>query len=66
VRNGVATTVFDLYLEIGGVLTMGIPPFKLEKHVVLKRREVMEKMGVKFVLNTNVGCDGQLDELLRD
>lgn len=64
VRNGVAAVVYDRYREIGGLLTFGIPPFKLEKEVVLKRRGMMEDMGVKFVLNTEVGKDVAFTELL--
>lgn len=66
VRNGVEPVVFDKYREIGGLLTFGIPPFKLEKEVVLRRREMMEEMGVKFVLNTEIGQDVQFQELLDD
>ena len=66
VRNGVQATVFDRYSEIGGLLTFGIPPFKLEKRIVLKRREVMEEMGVKFVLNTEIGSDIDFADLVRD
>src|SRR5271165_1429219 len=43
VRNGVTPVVFDRYPKIGGLLTFGIPPFKLEKDVVEKRREIMEE-----------------------
>jgi glutamate synthase (NADPH) small chain len=57
VRNGVKPVVFDRYSQIGGLLTFGIPPFKLEKSVVEKRREVMEHMGVEFRLNVEVGRD---------
>ncbi len=57
VRNGVTPVVFDRYAKIGGLLTFGIPPFKLEKDVVEKRREIMEYMGVKFRLNVDVGRD---------
>jgi glutamate synthase (NADPH/NADH) small chain len=57
VRNGVRPVVFDRYSQIGGLLTFGIPPFKLEKSVVEKRREVMEHMGVEFRLNVEVGRD---------
>ncbi|MGU9957809.1 MAG: FAD-dependent oxidoreductase [Arenicellales bacterium WSBS_2016_MAG_OTU3] len=57
VRNGVKPIVFDRYPEVGGLLTYGIPPFKLEKQVVLKRREVMQEMGVEFRLNTEIGKD---------
>lgn len=54
-RHGVQATVYDKYPEIGGLLTFGIPPFKLEKSVVLRRREILEGMGVRFVLNTTIG-----------
>jgi glutamate synthase (NADPH/NADH) small chain len=57
VRNGVKPVVFDRYAKIGGLLTFGIPPFKLEKDVVEKRREIMEYMGVEFRLNTEIGRD---------
>ncbi len=64
VRNGVEAVVFDKYPEIGGLLTFGIPPFKLEKEVVRRRREVMEGMGVEFRLNTEIGRDLGLQDLL--
>ena len=51
-RKGVRSVVFDAYPEIGGLLTFGIPPFKLEKKVVKTRREILEGMGVEFVLIT--------------
>jgi len=57
VRNGVHAVVFDRYPRIGGLLTFGIPPFKLEKEVVERRREILEGMGVEFVLDTEVGKD---------
>ena len=56
-RNGIRSVVFDAYPEIGGLLTFGIPPFKLEKTVVQKRRSILEGMGVEFVLNTRIGVD---------
>ncbi len=65
-RNGVRSVVFDSYPEIGGLLTFGIPPFKLEKSVVRKRREILEGMGVQFVLNTRVGDDKSFDSLLEE
>ncbi|MCC5858420.1 MAG: FAD-dependent oxidoreductase [Ectothiorhodospiraceae bacterium] len=65
-RNGVKPVVYDRYPEIGGLLTFGIPPFKLEKHIVRTRREVMEGMGVEFRLNTEIGADVPFDRLLDD
>lgn len=62
-RNGVRSVVFDRYPRIGGLLTFGIPPFKLEKEVVEKRREIMQGMGVEFRLNCEVGRDVAFDEL---
>ncbi len=64
VRNGVQPVVFDKYSRIGGLLTFGIPPFKLEKEVVEKRREIMEGMGVEFRLGVEVGKDITMDQLL--
>jgi glutamate synthase (NADPH/NADH) small chain len=63
-RNGIRSVVFDAYPEIGGLLTYGIPPFKLEKRVVRTRRKLLEGMGVEFVLNTRIGEDKSFDELL--
>ncbi len=63
-RNGVKPVVFDKYAEIGGLLTFGIPEFKLEKEVVKRRREVLEGQGVEFVLNTEIGKDMQFQTLL--
>jgi len=56
-RNGVKAVVYDRYPEIGGLLTFGIPAFKLEKDVITRRREILQGMGVEFVLNTHVGND---------
>jgi glutamate synthase (NADPH/NADH) small chain len=65
-RAGIEAHVFDRYEEIGGLLTFGIPPFKLEKAVVATRRGVLEAMGVRFHLNCEVGRDISAQELLRD
>ena len=64
VRNGVKAVVYDRYEEVGGLLTFGIPEFKLEKDVVKTRRAVMEGMGVEFVLNTEIGKDIPFQQLL--
>lgn len=66
VRNGVKPVVFDKYPEIGGLLTFGIPEFKLEKSVMTRRRKIFEEMGIEFRLNTEVGKDITMEELLRD
>jgi glutamate synthase (NADPH/NADH) small chain len=66
VRNGVTPVVFDRYSKIGGLLTFGIPPFKLEKEVVEKRREIMEYMGVEFRLGVDVGRDVSFEQLYRE
>jgi glutamate synthase (NADPH/NADH) small chain len=65
-RNGIGPVVYDAYPEVGGLLTYGIPPFKLEKHIVDKRREILEGMGVTFVLDTRIGEDKPFAELLAE
>jgi glutamate synthase (NADPH/NADH) small chain len=64
VRNGVAPIVFDRYDEVGGLLTFGIPEFKLEKAIVKKRRSVLEEMGVEFRLGVEVGKDIGFQQLI--
>ncbi len=66
VRNGVSPVVFDKYPEIGGLLTFGIPEFKLEKSVLVRRRKVFEGMGVEFRLNTEIGTDVTMQQLLEE
>ena len=66
VRQGIGAVVYDAYPEIGGLLTYGIPPFKLEKRVVRQRRALLESMGVKFVLNTRIGEDKSFESLLEE
>ncbi|HEX4855059.1 FAD-dependent oxidoreductase [Arenimonas sp.] len=64
-RAGIEAHVFDRYPEIGGLLSFGIPAFKLEKHVVATRRDVLEAMGVRFHLGVHVDADKGA-ELVRD
>jgi len=63
-RHGAKPVVFDRYEEIGGLLTFGIPEFKLEKTVVKRRREILEEMGVEFRLATEIGKDVPFQQLL--
>jgi glutamate synthase (NADPH/NADH) small chain len=65
-RSGIAVEVFDRYEEIGGLLTFGIPPFKLDKKIVDTRRGVLEGMGVKFRLNTEIGRDVDFSALVKE
>jgi glutamate synthase (NADPH/NADH) small chain len=65
-RAGIEAHVFDRYEEIGGLLTFGIPPFKLEKSVIATRRGVLEAMGVRFHLGVEIGRDVAIDALLAD
>ena len=62
-RSGVKSHVFDKYQEIGGLLTFGIPEFKLEKKVIKKRRDILEGMGVEFFLGKEIGKDIQFKEV---
>lgn len=66
VRHGVKPVVFDRYPRIGGLLTFGIPPFKLEKEVIDRRHELMLGMGVEFRLGVEIGKDVTFDSLLAE
>lgn len=54
-RKGIQVTVYDRYDRAGGLLTYGIPGFKLEKPVVMQRIDQLAQAGVQFVPNCNVG-----------
>lgn len=64
VRNGFQVTVFDRHPEIGGLLTFGIPAFKLDKSLLVRRREIFTRMGVQFRLNCEIGRDIPLAQIL--
>jgi glutamate synthase (NADPH/NADH) small chain len=54
-RMGFRVTVYDRYDRSGGLMTYGIPSFKLEKEVVERRNRQLEEAGVEFRLNCDVG-----------
>ncbi|WP_029408352.1 FAD-dependent oxidoreductase [Thiomicrorhabdus sp. Milos-T2] len=66
IRNGVKPVVFEKQPEIGGLLTFGIPQFKLDKDIVVRRRQILEEMGIEFHVNTEVGKDISMQTLVDD
>lgn len=61
--HGYQVTIYDRYDRAGGLLVYGIPGFKLEKHVVARRVERLERSGVMFRLGFEVGRDASFEEL---
>ena len=66
IRAGINCDVYDKQPEIGGLLTFGIPEFKLEKKVVRRRRKILEEMGIKFHLGVEIGKDMEFKKLYED
>ncbi|POZ15851.1 oxidoreductase FeS-binding subunit [Lelliottia aquatilis] len=66
IRHGVSVTVYDRHPEIGGLLTFGIPAFKLDKSLLARRREIFTAMGIHFELNCEVGKDLPMTQLLSE
>lgn len=62
-RAGVKVTIYDRYDRAGGLLTYGIPGFKLEKDVVMRRNQLLADGGVEFVMNCNVGQNISFDDI---
>jgi glutamate synthase (NADPH) small chain len=62
-RRGYQVEVYDRYDRVGGLMIYGIPNFKLEKPIVLRRREQLEQSGIRFTLGCDVGRDVTLAEL---
>jgi glutamate synthase (NADPH/NADH) small chain len=65
-RAGHNVTLFERNERIGGLLSLGIPDFKLEKSVVQRRVDLMVAEGVEFRTNANVGVNVTIEELHRD
>jgi glutamate synthase (NADPH/NADH) small chain len=66
VQKGHAVTIFEAKPAEGGLLTYGIPNFKLPKDVVFARVEDLKRAGVKYVMNTYIGKDKTIDQLFAD
>ena len=62
-RKGYEVHVYDRYDRVGGLLVYGIPNFKLEKHVVARRHDLLAAGGIEFHLNFTVGRDASLAAL---
>jgi glutamate synthase (NADPH/NADH) small chain len=62
-RHGYQVTVYDRYDRVGGLMIYGIPGFKLEKPIVLRRWKLLEAAGVAFRLDCEVGRDVSLNDL---
>ena len=62
-REGIDVEIFDKQARAGGLLTYGIPGFKLDKHIITRRVKLLEEAGAVFRQNTEVGKDITFDEL---
>ena len=62
-KQGYAVHVYDRYDRVGGLMIYGIPNFKLEKPIVLRRWEQYAAAGIHFHLDTEIGRDTTLAEL---
>ena len=65
-RNGYEVTVFEAFFTGGGVLTYGIPEFRLPKAIVKREIDGLEKLGVKFEYNSVVGRITDAKELFEE
>ncbi|HOE70847.1 MAG TPA: NADPH-dependent glutamate synthase [Brevefilum sp.] len=66
IRMGHAVTVFEAYHEYGGVLTYGIPEFRLPKAIVREEVEGLAALGVEFKPNIVIGVTYTIDELMEE
>lgn len=62
-RAGYQIDVYDRYDRVGGLLVYGIPNFKLEKHVVERRAQLLRNGGIRFHLDFDVGRDAPFEDL---
>jgi glutamate synthase (NADPH) small chain len=59
-------TIFERADRVGGLLRYGIPEFKMEKHVLDRRLDIMHEEGIMFRTNANVGVNVTVEELKRE
>lgn len=62
-RKGFNVTIYEREKEAGGILTYGIPEYRLPKSVVHKEIKKIEELGVNFELNSTIGNELTVDEL---
>lgn len=62
-KKGIHVTIYEKYNEAGGILTHGIPEFRLNKEIVQNTIEKIKQIGVNIVTNTELGKDIKLEEL---
>ncbi|MHB1137255.1 MAG: NADPH-dependent glutamate synthase [Coriobacteriia bacterium] len=65
-RFGHAVTIFESLHATGGVLTYGIPEFRLPKHIVQAEVGLLEEMGVEIVCDVVVGATYTIDDLMTE
>jgi len=65
-KAGHTVTVYERADQIGGLLRYGIPDFKLDKNIVKRRVDLMEKEGIKFETNVQIGSEIKLSKLQLD
>ena len=65
-RAGHSVTVFERDEKPGGLLRYGIPDFKMEKHVIDRRLEILKEEGIEFQCGVHIGIDIKAEELNKD
>ena len=65
-KAGHSVTVYERADHIGGLLRYGIPDFKLDKNIVKRRVDLLEKEGIKFETNVQIGSEIKLSKLQLD
>ena len=65
-KNGYEVTIYEILHKAGGVLTYGIPEFRLPKEIVKKEVDSLERLGVKIICDVPVGNAINLNELKKE
>lgn len=65
-QKGYTITVFEKQDKLGGMLTLGIPSYRLEKQVIEAEIDVLKQLGIQFKTGVEVGKDVTIDELRKE
>lgn len=65
-KKGIKVTIYEKHDELGGILTHGIPEFRLDRDIVKKTIDKILDLGIEYKLNQELGKNIKIDELARE
>ncbi len=65
-KEGHSVTIYEALAHVGGMMRVGIPAYRLPRHIIDHEYSYLKKLGIKFVMNTKVGEDIGFETLRKE